>query len=131
MSRCDSAAIVSKTSELLPEPDTPVNTVSFRFGMSRSTFLRLFSRAPRTSMEPQWEASGDAVRYQPASRIAGTPFASLAGSGGRQYRAPMPRTSPEMQAAQVRLARTDGLARGELAEVRSLVFAAFGGTRDE
>ena len=28
MSRCDSAAMVSKTRELLPDPDTPVKTVS-------------------------------------------------------------------------------------------------------
>jgi hypothetical protein len=53
ISRFDSAAIVSKTSELLPDPETPVNTVSRRLGMSRSTPRRLFSRAPRTSMEPQ------------------------------------------------------------------------------
>ena len=32
MSRCDSAAMVPKTSELLPEPETPVKTVSRRFG---------------------------------------------------------------------------------------------------
>ncbi len=50
ISRLDSAAIVSKTSEDLPEPDTPVKTVSRRFGMSRETPLRLFSRAPRTWM---------------------------------------------------------------------------------
>ncbi len=30
--RCDSAAIVENTSELLPEPETPVNTVSLRLG---------------------------------------------------------------------------------------------------
>src|SRR5687768_7702394 len=48
MSRCDSAAIVSKTSELLPEPDTPVNTVRRRFGISTLTSLRLFTRAPIT-----------------------------------------------------------------------------------
>src|SRR5688572_19262622 len=53
MSRCDSAAIVSNTSELLPEPDTPVKTVSCRFGMSRLTSRRLFSRAPRTWIVPQ------------------------------------------------------------------------------
>src|SRR4051812_27402635 len=46
--RCDSAAIVSNTRELLPEPETPVNTVSRRFGISTSTSLRLFSRAPST-----------------------------------------------------------------------------------
>ena len=46
--RCDSAAMVAKTSELLPEPDTPVKTVSRRFGSSTLTSLRLFSRAPCT-----------------------------------------------------------------------------------
>jgi hypothetical protein len=33
MSRCDSAAMVAKTSELLPEPEMPVKTVSRRFGI--------------------------------------------------------------------------------------------------
>jgi hypothetical protein len=46
--RCDSAAIVPKTSELLPEPETPVNTVNRRFGISTLTSLRLFTRAPWT-----------------------------------------------------------------------------------
>ena len=50
ISRRDSAAIVSNTSELLPEPETPVNTVSRRFGISTLMFLRLFSRAPCTRM---------------------------------------------------------------------------------
>jgi hypothetical protein len=49
-SRWDSAAMVPKTSDDLPEPETPVKTVIFFLGMSRETFLRLFSRAPRTSM---------------------------------------------------------------------------------
>ncbi len=48
ISRCDSAAMVSNTSELLPEPETPVNTVSRRLGISTLTSLRLFSRAPCT-----------------------------------------------------------------------------------
>ncbi len=55
--RCDSAAMVSKTSELLPDPDTPVNTDSLRLGMSRLMFLRLFSRAPRTRIAPQSDTS--------------------------------------------------------------------------
>ena len=55
ISRCDSAAIVPNTSDDLPEPDTPVNTVIVRFGMSSETSRRLFSRAPRTSM---WSRSG-------------------------------------------------------------------------
>ena len=50
MSRCDSAAMVAKTSELLPEPETPVKAVSRRFGISTLTSLRLFSRAPCTRM---------------------------------------------------------------------------------
>src|SRR5215469_1289314 len=48
ISRCDSAAIVPNTSELLPEPETPVNTVSRRFGISTLRSLRLFTRAPCT-----------------------------------------------------------------------------------
>jgi hypothetical protein len=40
--------MVPKTSDDLPEPDTPVNTLSLRFGMSTDTLARLFSRAPRT-----------------------------------------------------------------------------------
>ena len=48
ISRCDSAAIVPNTSELLPEPDTPVNAVSLRLGISTLTSLRLFTRAPCT-----------------------------------------------------------------------------------
>ena len=48
ISRCDSAAIVPNTSELLPEPETPVNTVSRRFGSSTLMSLRLFTRAPCT-----------------------------------------------------------------------------------
>jgi len=48
--RCDSAAIVPNTSELLPEPDTPVKTVSRRFGISTLTSLRLLTRAPWTRM---------------------------------------------------------------------------------
>ncbi len=48
MRRWDSAAIVSNTSELLPEPETPVNTVNRRLGISMLMSLRLFTRAPCT-----------------------------------------------------------------------------------
>ena len=44
-SRRDSAAIVSRQSDDLPEPETPVKTVIFFFGMERETFFRLFSEA--------------------------------------------------------------------------------------
>ena len=42
-----SAGIEPCTSELLPEPATPVMTVSTPRGMSTSTFCRLFAFAPR------------------------------------------------------------------------------------
>src|SRR5262245_7211307 len=74
MSRCDSAAIVPNTSELLPDPETPVNTVSRRFGMSRSTLRRLFSRAPRTWIEPQSAMKPHPVAHeQPARQLVGFP----------------------------------------------------------
>ena len=59
--RCDSAAIVENTSELLPEPETPVNTVSRRFGRSMLTSFRLFSRAPRTRIR-SWESAAYRAR---------------------------------------------------------------------
>ena len=64
ISRCDSAAIVPNTSELLPEPETPVNTVSRRFGISTLTSLRLFTRAPCTRIRSWLSAAcsaGDCV----------------------------------------------------------------------
>src|SRR3954449_12856622 len=40
--------MVLNTNELLPDPETPVNTVSRRFGISTLTSLRLLTRAPCT-----------------------------------------------------------------------------------
>ena len=45
---CPSAYIVSKASEVFPEPESPVKTISLSLGIVRSIFFRLFSRAPRT-----------------------------------------------------------------------------------
>src|SRR5215210_8984393 len=53
--------MVPKTSELLPEPDTPVKTVSRRFGSSTLRSLRLFSRAPCTRITSWVSAAGSAV----------------------------------------------------------------------
>src|SRR5688500_1395539 len=39
--------MVSKASELLPDPDSPVITISRLRGRSRSMFFRLWVRAPR------------------------------------------------------------------------------------
>src|SRR3970040_209393 len=71
--------MVSKASELLPEPERPVITTSLSRGMVTSMFLRLCSRAPRTTMalrpEPvegfwgkaslsrAWQESVDQVLY--------------------------------------------------------------------
>src|SRR3989454_11377820 len=56
--------MVANTSELLPEPETPVNTVSRRFGSSTLTSLRLFTRAPCTRIR-SWRSptcsAGDCV----------------------------------------------------------------------
>ncbi|GAB1528584.1 hypothetical protein YSY22_00060 [Brevibacillus formosus] len=48
--RVDSAAIVSKTIDDLPDPDTPVKIVIFRLGIRKDTFLRLFSLAPEITI---------------------------------------------------------------------------------
>src|SRR5687767_9468029 len=48
--------MVSNTRELLPEPETPVNTVSRRFGSSTLTSLRLFTRAPCTRIR-SWRSA--------------------------------------------------------------------------
>src|ERR1044071_10257060 len=47
--RWPSAKIVSKARLDLPDPDSPVNTISESLGKSSDTSLRLCSRAPRTT----------------------------------------------------------------------------------
>ena len=49
--RCPSLKRISKPSVDLPEPDTPLSTTSWFFGMLRLMFFRLCSRAPRMVME--------------------------------------------------------------------------------
>src|SRR5262245_35582999 len=49
--------MVSKASDDLPEPLTPVTTVIWFMGIEKETFLRLFTRAPLT-----WMASSDMLR---------------------------------------------------------------------
>src|SRR5882757_7435511 len=56
--------MVPNTSELLPEPEMPVNTVSRRFGSSTLMSLRLFTRAPCTRIRSWLSAAcsaGDRV----------------------------------------------------------------------
>ena len=54
-------------SELLPEPATPVTTQSTPSGMSMSTFLRLWTVAPRISSAPGDERT-DPFRVARSSR---------------------------------------------------------------
>ena len=52
--------MVSKASELLPEPDTPLTTVSLPCGISQEIFFRLCVRAPRMMMASFDEFKGRA-----------------------------------------------------------------------
>src|ERR1041384_4531946 len=52
--RCPSAKIVSKASDDLPDPDTPVMTTNLLRGTTTSMFLRLCSLAPRMTMDSMW-----------------------------------------------------------------------------
>src|SRR5258708_39937453 len=82
--------MVPNTSELLPEPETPVNTVRRRFGSSTLTSLRLFTRAPCTRIRswlPAACSAGDRVSVLVAMLIAVSIIAGVAqpqpnGSGG-------------------------------------------------
>lgn len=44
--------MVLNANDDFPEPETPVKTTNLFFGMSKSIFLRLFSRAPRIFITP-------------------------------------------------------------------------------
>ena len=57
ISRWDSAAIVPKTNDDLPDPETPVKTVSRRLGISTVTPRRLLTRAPDTWIT-SWASAG-------------------------------------------------------------------------
>src|SRR4051812_12495748 len=105
--RCDSAAMVPNTSELLPEPETPVNAVSRRFGISTVTSLRLFSRAPCTRIRSWLSATcaaGDCGSVLVAV-VIGSPL-----SGGTSAAGPSGRRRPGCCSAQ--LLDADQVARG-------------------
>src|SRR4051812_24971800 len=57
--RCPSAYRVSKASEDLPDPETPVRITSFFLGISTVTFLRLCWRAPVMMMRSSSMVFGD------------------------------------------------------------------------
>src|SRR5580700_7022525 len=79
--------MVSNTSELLPEPETPVNAVSRRFGISTLTSLRLFWRAPCTRITSCRSATSKAadcvpvlvaMLFMPPSVLGASPGAAAA-----------------------------------------------------
>src|SRR3954447_13313949 len=61
--------MVSKASDDLPEPDSPVKTMSWSRGSSRSTLRRLCSRAPRiTIVLLDGTATGPMIPGRPEDR---------------------------------------------------------------
>src|ERR1700716_1113034 len=79
--------MVSKASDDLPEPDSPVNTTRRSRGISRSTFLRLCSRAPRIVIARMAEP---ALCWRFALITS-----SISGDSRRVDRAALGRVSPE------------------------------------
>src|ERR1035437_1760726 len=65
--------MVSKASELLPDPETPLITVSFPWGISQEMFFRLCVRAPRMMMASfKGKAPGEKARRRvpvPSARL--------------------------------------------------------------
>ncbi len=68
-----STATVSKTSDDLPEPETPTNAVICRFGMRTDTSRRLFSRAPVTVMNSVRTPPPDAETWRDRPRVVQKP----------------------------------------------------------
>jgi hypothetical protein len=65
--------MVSKASDDLPDPLTPVMTTSLPVGKETETFLRLWVRAPRTTMAERSEDRGGMERWRPRATLLGTP----------------------------------------------------------
>src|SRR5207244_625094 len=55
--------MVSNASELLPDPDNPVTTISLSRGISSEIFLRLWTRAPCTAIVVRAPAFGAADSF--------------------------------------------------------------------
>src|SRR5437763_7969725 len=81
--------MVSKASEDLPEPDTPVTTVSFSMGIENETFFRLLTRAPRTliasSLMCKNRTPGRTANFRASRRTAHDNLFFVADEMERQY----------------------------------------------
>src|SRR5579864_2830586 len=77
--------MVSKASDDFPDPDTPVTTVKVLWGMEKSMFFRLWTRAPRTTMlsvdirkgtaaSPAWPQNAQKGRVRRRWRAYGIPL---------------------------------------------------------
>ena len=94
---------MSFTSELLPEPETPVTHTKTPSGISTSMFLRLWCRAPRTTslLRADRAADGGNLDLPPAGKIgpgeAGRDLHDSAGRpGGHHVPAAHARAGPEI-----------------------------------
>src|SRR5215207_6225899 len=104
--------MVSKASDDLPDPDSPVITTSLCRGMSTSMFLRLWTRAPRTFIQSWAIARGQGFRVSGFRWSVANSLQSL-----NKYRSTMVRngSAPEHYNPRVLLAGR--------AEARALVYA--------
>src|SRR5437879_13873074 len=79
--------MVSKASDDLPEPESPVKTTSLSRGMVRSTSFRLCSRAPRMTISVCCPLAAflSATNFRPhATGLGLVPLARLGGGRRRQ-----------------------------------------------
>src|ERR1700730_14531786 len=84
--------MVSKARLDLPEPETPVTTVMALWGISKLMFLRLWTRAPVTTMAESSAAQAAVWPWEPGApsrvaavvveaRVAGTPAVGIPAVG--------------------------------------------------
>src|ERR1700733_6585748 len=84
--------MVSNASEDLPEPETPVMTVSLLCGIESVRFLRLWRRAPRTTISPRLVCTFkrlDGERPNEAGNLYFSNRHQLAGVGEMKMRPPV------------------------------------------
>ncbi len=78
--------MVSNASDDLPDPETPLTTVSFPWGISQEMFFRLCVRAPRIMIASFDEFKSDEFKGKTPERIP--PAASLSPQQGSERNRP-------------------------------------------